>query len=67
MFILKQEILLKMDKGKLKKLSPKYLTENDLWDSSWLRKKYPERFDNEYQRSEIGDDAIYDPALYDNL
>tara|TARA_B100000780_G_C21075189_1_gene432804 strand:+ start:469 stop:639 length:171 start_codon:yes stop_codon:yes gene_type:complete len=56
-----------MDKGKLKKLSPKYLTENDLWDSSWLRKKYPDRFDNEYQRSEIGDDAIYDPALYDNL
>lgn len=53
-----------MGKDKFKNLSPKYLTDNDLWDSSWLRKKYPDRFDNYYQRSEIGDDAIYDPALY---
>ena len=53
-----------MDKDKLKVLSPDYLTKNDLWDSSWLRKKYPDRFDNYYQRSDIGEDALYDPALY---
>tara|TARA_R110001592_G_scaffold248891_1_gene511294 strand:+ start:282 stop:470 length:189 start_codon:yes stop_codon:yes gene_type:complete len=28
-------------------LSPKYLTDNDLWDSSWLKEKYPERFKND--------------------
>tara|TARA_R110002050_G_scaffold115722_1_gene232066 strand:+ start:128 stop:412 length:285 start_codon:yes stop_codon:yes gene_type:complete len=28
----------------LPKMDPKYLTDNDLWDSSWLKEKYPERF-----------------------
>jgi len=28
-------------------LSPEYLTKNDLWDSSWLKEKYPERFKND--------------------
>lgn len=27
-----------------KGLDPQYLTDNDLWDSSWLMKKYPEKF-----------------------
>lgn len=29
---------------KWKGLDPQYLTDNDLWDSSWLMEKYPERF-----------------------
>ena len=28
-------------------LSPEYLTKNDLWDSSWLKEKYPEMFKND--------------------
>ena len=47
----------------LYKRAKRTIAEN-LWDTSWLRKKYPERFDNWYERWEIGDDAIYDPALY---
>jgi len=31
----------------LPKIDPKYLTDNDLWDSSWLKEKYPERFIND--------------------
>ncbi len=25
-------------------LCPKFLTKNNLWDSSWLSQKYPDRF-----------------------
>ena len=32
---------------KYKGLDPQYLTENNLWDSSWLMEKYPERFNTE--------------------
>ena len=31
----------------LPKIDTTYLTENDLWDSSWLKEKYPERFIND--------------------
>tara|TARA_B100000575_G_C22931645_1_gene539855 strand:- start:45 stop:197 length:153 start_codon:yes stop_codon:yes gene_type:complete len=39
--------------GKLKTKDPKYLTDNNLWDSSWLREKYPNRFE-EYYKSDEG-------------
>ena len=32
------------DRLEWKGLDPQYLTDNDLWDSSWLMEKYPERF-----------------------
>lgn len=34
-----------------------------LWDSTWLREKYPNRFDEVYEKSELGTD-IYDDALF---
>ena len=33
------------DEREYMKQEPKYLTKHNLWDSDWLRKKYPERFD----------------------
>ena len=37
--------------------------DKNLWDNYWLRKKYPERFDNYYHKEDLQDDQ-YDPALY---
>ena len=34
-----------------------------LWDSDWLKKIYPERFDNYYYKEDLQDDQ-YDTALY---
>ena len=34
-----------------------------LWDSDWLKKIYPERFDNYYHKEDLQDDQ-YDTALY---
>ena len=34
------------DRKQLPTMSPEYLTKNNLWDSSWLQQKYPERFNN---------------------
>jgi len=31
----------------LPKIDPDYLTDNDLWDSSWLKEMSPERFIND--------------------
>ena len=36
-------------KYKIKNLSPHYLNKNNLWDSYWLMKKYPKRFN--YQKN----------------
>ncbi len=36
---------------------PDYLTKNNLWDSNWLRKKYPERYD---AGPYLQEDIIYD-------
>ena len=41
----------------IKRFSPEHLTKNKLWDSDWLREKYPERFGvGEYKQKDI----IYD-------
>ena len=32
----------------MKQLEPKYLTDNDLWDTIWLEEKYPDRFNVGY-------------------
>tara|TARA_B110000046_G_C12742131_1_gene293079 strand:+ start:172 stop:393 length:222 start_codon:yes stop_codon:yes gene_type:complete len=32
----------------LPKMKGEYLTENDLWDSNWLKEKYPGRFIDDY-------------------
>lgn len=37
----------------MKQLDPKYLTDNDLWDTIWLEEKYPDR-------SNVGYTWIYD-------
>ncbi len=37
----------------LPKMDPKHLTDNDLWDSSWLKEKYPERFKNDGTASTV--------------
>ena len=34
-----------------------------LWDSDWLEKKYPSRFQKGYERVQLLEDQ-YDPALY---
>lgn len=36
------------DKKPLPKKSPQELTANNLWDSNWLKEKYPKRFDSYY-------------------
>lgn len=36
------------EENPLPKLSPQELTANNLWDSDWLREKYPDRFDDDY-------------------
>lgn len=41
----------------MKTFNPDYLKKNNLWDSDWLKKKYPERFDvGDYKQKDI----IYD-------
>jgi hypothetical protein len=47
----------------MRKYKPDYLSQMDLWDSNWLREKYPSRFDNYYYREDLQEDQ-YDPALY---
>jgi len=47
----------------MKNYNPKYISSNKLWDSDWLKKIYPERFDNYYHKEDLQDDQ-YDPALY---
>ena len=37
---------------KIKNKDPKYLNDNNLWDSSWLREKYPNRFEEYYNTDE---------------
>lgn len=32
----------------MKQLGPKYLTDNDLWDTIWLEEKHPDRFNVGY-------------------
>lgn len=39
--------------------------DEELWDSTWLRKRYPNRFDELYEKWELADDQ-YDPALFPN-
>ena len=39
----------------VRKIDPKYLTDNHLWDSSWLKEKYPARFDP-YPDYDLDDD-----------
>ena len=46
----------------MKIINPDFLTKNNLWDSDWLREKYPKRFDEYYFREDLQDDQ-YDPAL----
>ncbi|MGC6421862.1 MAG: hypothetical protein ACON43_03535 [Flavobacteriaceae bacterium] len=36
---------------------------NGIWDSDWLMKKYPSRFEMGYLREQLEGDQ-YDPALY---
>jgi hypothetical protein len=40
----------------LPKIDPKYLTNNDLWDTSWLKEKYPERFRDDRATSTVKKD-----------
>ena len=47
----------------MKTINPDFLTKNNMWDSDWLRKRYPERFDEYYLRKDLHDDQ-YDIALY---
>jgi|TARA_B110000503_G_scaffold77903_1_gene119916 hypothetical protein len=47
----------------MKNYNPKYLSSKKLWDSHWLKKIYPERFDNYYYKEDLQDDQ-YDTALY---
>lgn len=47
----------------MKNYNPKYLSSKKLWDSDWLKKIYPERFDNYYYKEDLQDDQ-YDTALY---
>jgi len=39
--------------------------DEELWDSTWLRESYPDRFDELYEKWELADDQ-YDPALFPN-
>ena len=36
------------DRREWKGIDPQFLTKNNMWDSSWLMEKYPERFNHEY-------------------
>jgi hypothetical protein len=47
----------------MKNYNPNYLTKNKLWDSDWLKIKYPDRFDNYYYGEDLQEDQ-YDHALY---
>tara|TARA_B100000780_G_C21067499_1_gene429345 strand:+ start:1156 stop:1305 length:150 start_codon:yes stop_codon:yes gene_type:complete len=47
----------------MKNYNPKYISSKKLWDSHWLKKIYPERFDNYYYKEDLQDDQ-YDTALY---
>lgn len=40
----------------MKQLDPKYLTDNDLWDTEWLEEKYPERFEKRNNKYYKGND-----------
>tara|TARA_A100001015_G_C15027658_1_gene731399 strand:- start:2694 stop:2927 length:234 start_codon:yes stop_codon:yes gene_type:complete len=53
---------LKNKNESIHKRAKRTIKEN-LWDSSWLVKKYPNRFDGLYEKWELGDD-VYDPALF---
>lgn len=46
----------------MRKRAKRTIDEN-LWDTNWLRKKYPERFDTYYDKWELGEEQ-FDPALY---
>lgn len=37
--------------------------DDNLWDTAWLRKKYPERFDVYFDKWELGEEQ-FDPALH---
>ena len=37
--------------------------DENLWDTSWLKEKYPDRFDAVYEKWELGNDQ-FDPALF---
>ena len=37
--------------------------DNNLWDTNWLREKYPERFDSYFDKWELGEEQ-FDPALH---
>lgn len=37
---------------KIKGISRKYLNENELWDTYWLKQKYPERFITSRKRNQ---------------
>lgn len=37
--------------------------DNNLWDTNWLRGKYPERFDSYFDKWELGEEQ-FDPALH---
>jgi hypothetical protein len=36
-------------------LEPKYLTKNDLWDGTWLEKKYPHYFKSKEEKEKWQD------------
>ena len=37
-------------KNKLPLLTPEYLNKNNLWDSIWLEKKYPDNFNKQQKK-----------------
>ena len=37
----------------MKNYNPKYISSKKLWDSHWLKKIYPERFDNYYYKEDL--------------
>ncbi|MDC0001506.1 hypothetical protein OAD81_04565 [Flavobacteriaceae bacterium] len=46
----------------IRKNAQRTIDEN-LWDYYWLRKKYPARFDNWYDKWELAEEQ-FDPALF---
>ena len=63
-FVIKQDEANMQKDAKMRQMANKTIKE-DLWDSHWLMKKYPNRFNADYEKEDLGGD-IYDPALFPN-
>ena len=62
-FVILDEEAEAIKKDKLMRKRAKRTIDENLWDTDWLRRKYPDRFESYFDKWELGDEQ-FDPALF---